>query len=47
MKSNTKEVYVAPAVAALGSPAEITEAGNRPDADTNKGLDGTAFKPGS
>lgn len=47
MKSNTKEVYVAPAVAALGSPAEITEAGNRPDADTSKGLDGTAFKPGS
>lgn len=47
MKTNTKEAYVAPVVTALGTPAEITESGDRPDADTSKGLDGSAFKPGS
>lgn len=47
MKSTIKKVYVTPNVSTLGSLAEITEAGDRPNADTVRGQDGTAFKPGS
>lgn len=47
MNNITKKAYVAPTVATLGSLAEITEAGDRPNADTHRGQDGTAFKPGS
>lgn len=47
MKNIAKKAYVAPTVATLGSLVEITEAGDRPDADTPRGKDGTAFKPGS
>ncbi|WP_176475873.1 hypothetical protein [Halomonas salipaludis] len=47
MNIDKKEVYSAPVVVALGSPAEITQAGGRPNADVEQGQDGTAFKPGS
>lgn len=47
MKDTAKKPYVAPRVATIGSLAEITEAGNVPNADTPRGEDNTAFKPGS
>lgn len=47
MTNAPKKAYAAPAVAILGSLVEITESGDRPNADTPRGNDGTAFKPGS
>lgn len=47
MKTEQKAVYSAPVVISLGSPAEITQAGDQPNADTPRGQDNTAFKPGS
>lgn len=47
MDKSDKESYVAPEVISLGSPADITQAGNVPNADEFRGIDGTAFRPGS
>lgn len=46
MDNRDKELYVAPAVISLGTPAEITQAGNVPNADSPSGRDNTAYPPG-
>lgn len=46
MDNRDKEFYVAPAIFSLGSPAELTQAGNVPNSDTPNGLDNTAYPPG-
>ncbi|MDR5906851.1 hypothetical protein [Franzmannia qiaohouensis] len=47
MKTDKKEKYVSPVIVSLGSPSEITQSGDLPNADTPGGLNNTANKPGS
>ena len=47
MKTDKKEVYVTPVIQSLGSASEITQSGDLANADTDKGPDNTANKPGS
>lgn len=47
MKNTDLKTYVSPSIQELGALKDITEQGDRPDADRDGGLDGTAFKPGS
>lgn len=47
MTNTDRKPYVSPSVQELGALKDITEQGGRPDADTDGGLDGTAYKPGS
>ncbi|MBD3896197.1 hypothetical protein IEI94_10075 [Halomonas sp. ML-15] len=47
MKTDKKEVYVSPVLISLGSPSEITQGGDLPNADTVGGQNNTAYKPGS
>jgi len=42
-----RKPYTSPSVQELGALKDITESGERPDADTPQGEDNTAFKPGS
>lgn len=47
MTNMDRKPYVTPSIQELGALKDITEQGERPDADRDGGLDGTAFKPGS
>lgn len=47
MTNMDRKPYVSPSLQELGALKDITEEGGRPDADTEGGQDGSAFKPGS